>query len=98
MAKPSYVHGKTIARFAVPSDRAGTFQTVPTQPLPCPTVLIASTDDPYCTGERATAFANDWKADCHLVDQAGHLNSASNLGDWPLGQDLLDGLLASARK
>lgn len=78
-----------------PSDRAGTFQTVATQPLPCPSLLIASTNDPYCTTARATTFANAWKADCHLIDNAGHLNSTSNLGDWPLGQTLLDELLAN---
>lgn len=78
-----------------PSDRAGTFQSVATQPLPCPSLLIASTNDPYCTTDRATTFANAWKADCHLVDNAGHLNSTSNLADWPLGQTLLNELLAN---
>jgi uncharacterized protein len=78
-----------------PSERAGTFQTVATQPLPCPSLLVASTDDPYCSAERATTFADAWKADCHLVDHAGHINSASNLGDWPLGRHLLAGLLAN---
>ncbi|RZT16733.1 hypothetical protein EV649_4266 [Kribbella sp. VKM Ac-2569] len=76
-------------------DRAGTFRAVPTQPLPCRSLLVASTDDPYCTAERATTFADAWKADCHLVDRAGHINSASDLGDWPLGRQLLEGLLAN---
>ncbi|WP_410791222.1 RBBP9/YdeN family alpha/beta hydrolase [Kribbella sp. C-35] len=76
-----------------PSDRAGTFQSVLTQPLPCPALLVASTDDPYCTPERATTFASAWNADCHLVDHAGHLNSTTNLADWPLGRKLLNGLL-----
>lgn len=78
--------------------RAATFQTVPTQPLPCPSLVIASTDDAYCTADRSTAFAKAWTADCHLVDNAGHLNSTSNLATWPLGQHLLDDLLTRAQQ
>jgi predicted alpha/beta hydrolase family esterase len=73
--------------------RAGTFQAVQTQPLPCPALLIASTDDPYCTADRSRTFAAAWNADLHLVDSAGHLNSTSNLANWPLGRKLLNGLL-----
>lgn len=78
-------------------ERASTFQVVPTKPLPCPSLLVASTDDPYCSAERATTFAAAWKADCHLVDGVGHINSTSNLADWPTGRGLLDELLANVR-
>lgn len=76
--------------------RASTFQSVPTQPLPCPSLLIASTDDPYCTAERATTFATAWKADCHLLDGLGHINSTTNLKTWPTGHNLLNTLLNPA--
>ncbi|MGW6194514.1 RBBP9/YdeN family alpha/beta hydrolase [Kribbella sp. NPDC055110] len=77
-----------------PTDRAGTFQSVPTQPLPCPSLLVASTNDPYCTPDRSTTFATAWNADCHLIDNAGHLNSTSNLEAWPHGRNLLNDLLS----
>jgi hypothetical protein len=60
--------------------------------LPFPSVVVASTDDPYVTVDRATAFARAWGSALTLVERAGHLNSASGLGDWPQGFALLEEL------
>jgi hypothetical protein len=60
--------------------------------LPFPSIVVASTDDPYVTVDRATAFATAWGSRLTLVERAGHLNSASGLGDWPLGYALLETL------
>lgn len=59
------------------------------QPLPFPSVVVASRDDPYCRLERAHALAAHWGA--RLVDAGagGHLNAESGLGDWPEGHALL---------
>ncbi|MET9494464.1 alpha/beta hydrolase [Streptomyces sp. NPDC006552] len=43
--------------------------------------MVAGTDDPYCTPETAAEFAAAWTAQWHLVEEGGHLNSASDLCD-----------------
>jgi hypothetical protein len=61
------------------------FAPVPMQPLPFPARLIASSDDPFCTIERAKAFAAAWGADLSIMAKAGHINTASGHGPWPDG-------------
>ena len=66
------------------------------QPFPFPTMVIASEDDPYCTIERASAFASAWGAAFVNVGAAGHINTASGHGPWPEGWQLLTDFLARA--
>ena len=56
---------------------------VPLQRLPFPTVVMASSNDPFCDLPRARAFAQAWASDFVNVGPHGHLNAASGLGDWP---------------
>jgi len=59
------------------------------QRLPFPSVLVGSRDDPYCSFERAEAFAQAWGARFIDAGARGHINAESGLGDWPEGQALL---------
>ena len=59
------------------------------QRLPFICTVIASSDDPYCTPARGRAFAADWGAAFVDVGPHGHLNSDSQLGDWPQGHAYL---------
>ncbi|MCQ4211741.1 RBBP9/YdeN family alpha/beta hydrolase [Streptomyces longispororuber] len=77
---------------AFPRQAAATFVEVSPQPLPGPALVVGSADDPYCTSGTAAAFATRWAARWHLTGSYGHLNSASGLGSWPHGRELLDGL------
>ena len=61
--------------------------------LPFASTLVASTDDPYCTVERATQFANAWGSRLVNLGARGHINADSGLGDWPGGQALLQELI-----
>jgi predicted alpha/beta hydrolase family esterase len=61
------------------------FAPLPVQPLPFPSVLIASSNDPYCSVDRATALANGWGSTLVEAGDAGHINSASGFGPWPDG-------------
>ncbi|HEY3502027.1 MAG TPA: alpha/beta hydrolase [Actinocatenispora sp.] len=88
LAAPPDPHGP-----AFPRQEASTFLAVTAQPLPCPALVIASTDDPYCGPQQAADLAAAWGADQHVVGAHGHLNSASGLGTWPHGRDLLSALL-----
>ena len=65
-------------------------------PLPFPSLLVASQDDPCCRFERAGQLAQAWGS--RLVDAGarGHLNADSGLGDWPEGHALLQPWLAGA--
>ncbi len=71
---------------------------VPLQSLPFKSMLVGSTNDPYCTFERAQQFANAWGAEFVDHGARGHINSESNLGDWPEGYTLLQSLIRSAIK
>ncbi len=65
------------------------FAPIAHTPLHFPSIVVASTDDPYCSVARAQAFAHAWGSDLVTVPQGGHLNSDSNLGQWPQGLRLL---------
>jgi len=69
---------------------------VPRQPLPFPATAVLSSDDPYCAADRGLQMATDWGCAVHDAGAAGHLNTASGLGDWPDGLAVLSALLARA--
>ncbi|RPE82172.1 hypothetical protein EDF28_2045 [Curtobacterium sp. PhB137] len=54
-----------------------------------PTCLVVSDDDPYCTADRALAFAETMGAAVLRVGPLGHVNVASGVGAWPAGRELL---------
>jgi predicted alpha/beta hydrolase family esterase len=62
-----------------------TFTPIPMEPLATPALLVASDSDPYCTLDRAEAFAQAWKADLEIVTGGGHMNSDAGFGPWPDG-------------
>ncbi len=64
---------------------AAPFAPVPRDPLPFPSMLVASSNDPYCSIDRAVEMATCWGSDFHLAGQAGHINTASGHGPWPEG-------------
>ena len=57
----------------------------PTHPLPFPSLVIASSNDPLVSLDRARGFAADWGADFQPAGEAGHINTASGHGPWPEG-------------
>ena len=75
---------------AFPADAAPTFVRVAARPLPCPSVVVASTNDPYCDLRVAEDFASIWGSDLTVAGELGHLNSASGLGEWLTGREALD--------
>lgn len=60
--------------------------------LPFPAVVVASSNDPFCTPERAAGMAADWGAGFVLAGALGHINAASGLGAWPEGRAMLQRL------
>jgi uncharacterized protein len=64
------------------------FGPIPREPLPFPAIVVASTNDPYAAIDRTAEFAAAWGAGLRVVGAAGHINSDSDLGDWPVGRGL----------
>ncbi|WP_081686951.1 RBBP9/YdeN family alpha/beta hydrolase [Chitinilyticum litopenaei] len=64
-------------------------------PLPFPSLLVASDNDPACTPAAAQAMARDWRSRFTLLAGLGHINADSGLGDWLAGQALAATLLES---
>jgi hypothetical protein len=71
--------------------------TVPTESLPIPALVLASSDDPFCSVDRAAAFAAGWGAPLFELGARGHVNVASGCGEWPEGLQLLEDFVARAR-
>jgi predicted alpha/beta hydrolase family esterase len=72
------------------------FAPVPVFPLPFPSLVVASTNDPYAKVAYAAGLAQAWGSRCEIVGPKGHLNADSDLGEWPEGQGLLESLLLQA--
>lgn len=62
------------------------------QRLPFPSIAVLSSDDPFCAFERGAQMAADWGSRLVAAGPFGHLNTASDLGLWPVGQALLNDL------
>lgn len=68
------------------------FAPVPYQRLPFPSIVVASSNDPYCPVRLAGAYARAWGSEFLRLNDAGHINVDSGHGDWPLGLALLQAL------
>lgn len=73
---------------------ARAFDDVPGGRLPFPALVVASTDDPFGTIGYTKARAEQWGAGHVAVGAHGHLNAASELGDWAEGAALLEAFRA----
>ena len=68
------------------------FAPAPYQPLPYRSILVASSDDPYCPVRTAGAYARAWGSEFVRLQKAGHINLEAGFGAWPLGLALLQSL------
>ena len=80
---------------AFPQD-ASDFAPVPLAALPFPSVVVASTDDPYggipFSRECAAAWGSRWRE----IGARGHINADSGLSDWKEGRQWLASLVQGA--
>ncbi len=72
------------------------FAPVPYQPLPYRSVLVASSNDPFCPVRLAGAYARAWGSEFVRMQNAGHINVESGFGQWPLGLALLQSLTGNS--
>ncbi len=72
------------------------FETVPSEKIRFPSLVVASSDDPFGSVAYARRCAADWGSAFVEIGAVGHINAESDLGDWPAGFALLEQLLASS--
>src|SRR6185436_19191718 len=63
---------------------------IPREPLPFPSIVAASLNDPLGSLERVAALAQAWGSDVVNAGPVGHLNPASGFGEWAAGAALLE--------
>ncbi|HEX2509662.1 MAG TPA: alpha/beta hydrolase [Microvirga sp.] len=61
------------------------FGPLPRDPLPFPSVLVASRNDPFCAYRKAEDIAYAWGSSIVDAGDSGHLNTTSGHGPWPEG-------------
>jgi predicted alpha/beta hydrolase family esterase len=77
-------------------ERVGRFAPTPSEPLPFPSRLVASRDDPWMGFHTAKALARRWGSTLVDAGTAGHINADSQLGGWDFGREQLALLLQEA--
>ena len=88
------IAGALLVAPADPERRAALndFAPVPYAALPYRSVVVASSNDPFCPVRLAGAYARAWGSEFVRMQNAGHINLDSGHGDWPLGLALLQSL------
>jgi uncharacterized protein len=61
----------------------------PRAPLPFPSIVAASTNDPLGRFERVADLAASWGSRLVEVGAVGHLNPAAGYGEWPRAEALI---------
>ena len=78
------------ALLVAPADpkKFGVEDLLPQVPLPFPSVVVGSANDPWMSLERSAYWADLWGSDFVSLGNAGHINVESGFGPWPDGLSL----------
>ncbi|MBW9054972.1 RBBP9/YdeN family alpha/beta hydrolase [Rhizobium mesosinicum] len=79
---------------AFPAQAAG-FAAVPQERFRFPSLIVASTDDPYGSLPYVRERAAQWGSGLEVVGAFGHINGQSGLEDWAEGLGLLKAFAAA---
>jgi uncharacterized protein len=74
-------------------ERMEGFSPIPREPLPFPSLLVASRNDPYATFETSRRIAAMWGSSFVDAGAIGHINTHSGIGEWTDGVRLLASLV-----
>jgi uncharacterized protein len=66
------------------------FAPIPLRPLPFRSIVVASTNDPYITIERARELAAAWSAEFVDAGPVGHINVEAGFGPWTEGVHMMN--------
>jgi predicted alpha/beta hydrolase family esterase len=93
-AVPEFRNKIAGAFFVAPPDVANpnvrprhlmTFGPYPRDPLPFPSITVASRNDPFCAFDVAEDIAGAWGSLFIDAGERGHINAESGHGPWPEG-------------
>jgi uncharacterized protein len=93
-AVPEFGNKIAGAFFVAPPDVANpsvrpkhlmTFGPYPRDPLPFPSITVASRNDPFCAFDVAEDIAGAWGSLFIDAGERGHINAESGHGPWPEG-------------
>ena len=99
-----YQHPIKGALFATPPDfetplpagyptletlRVNGWLPIPRTPLPFPSIVAASENDPLANLERVVDMARDWNSELVNLGKVEHLNPASGYGEWPQAEEFI---------
>ncbi len=76
--------------------RAGGWLPVPREPLPFPSIVLASRNDPLAQMVSVAALAAAWGSRLEDLGEVGHLNPASGFGRWPQAHAWIETLALQA--
>jgi uncharacterized protein len=93
LATPATLAAELPAEYpSIDELRAYGWLPIPREPLPFPSIVAASSDDPLGNPVRLGSLAASWGSRVHDLGAVGHLNPASGFGDWPRAVELIDQL------
>ncbi|HZW13641.1 MAG TPA: alpha/beta hydrolase [Noviherbaspirillum sp.] len=61
------------------------FSPMPRATLPFKSIVVASSNDPWCSLPKAHDWAIQWGAQFNDIGPRGHINAESGLANWPQG-------------
>ncbi|ALG84987.1 RBBP9/YdeN family alpha/beta hydrolase [Gordonia phthalatica] len=67
----------------------GGWGELPMSPLPWPSIVVSSTDDPLADADVVAGYAEAWGSKLVDAGAVGHLNPAAGYGPWPKAVELL---------
>ena len=73
----------------LPTLEANGWLPIPRKPLPFPSIVGASRNDPLARFERVREMAQDWCSRFVDLGEVGHLNPAAGFGEWPMAETLI---------
>lgn len=80
-----FVAPPDVANPAIRPKHLMTFGPYPRNPLPFPSMTIASRNDPFCAYDVAEDIAAAWGSLFMDAGESGHINAESGHGPWPEG-------------
>lgn len=76
--------------YPTPEDlRRNGWHPIPREPLPFPSIVAASTNDPLARLAQVAELARDWGSRLVDLGPVGHLNPAAGYGPWPQAEEFV---------
>ncbi len=88
---PGKVAGLMLVAPADP-DKFHVTEMLPSEEFACPSVVVASTNDPWMRLTRSAYWADIWGSRFISLGAAGHINADSGYGQWADGMEIFEQL------